>query len=88
MGAFESQRLSRCRTDTTKITLAPSNADVSVGESARMECGASHDPTLDLAFIWSLDGLVIDFDLEREHYQHKVVTSSVFPQLSMLQYYL
>lgn len=59
-------------TDATKITLAPSNADVSVGESARMECGASHDPTLDLAFIWTLGGHVIDFDQEREHYQHKM----------------
>uniref|UniRef100_A0A8C1SSC3 Contactin 1 n=1 Tax=Cyprinus carpio TaxID=7962 RepID=A0A8C1SSC3_CYPCA len=55
-------------TDATKITLAPSSADISVGESARMECAASHDPTLDLTFIWSLDAHVIDFDRDREHY--------------------
>ncbi|KAA0724708.1 Contactin-1a F3/F11/contactin [Triplophysa tibetana] len=59
-------------TDATKFTLAPSDADVSVGESAKMECGASHDPTLDLAFIWSVSGHVIDFDQEREHYRHKM----------------
>ncbi|XP_043084508.1 contactin-1a [Puntigrus tetrazona] len=59
-------------TDATKITLAPSNADVSVGESARMECAASHDPTLDLTFIWSLDAKVIDFDRDREHYERKM----------------
>ncbi|XP_050956527.1 contactin-1a [Labeo rohita] len=59
-------------TDATKITLAPSNADVSVGERARMECAASHDPTLDLTFIWSLDANVIDFDRDREHYERKM----------------
>ncbi|KAL0154362.1 hypothetical protein M9458_050328 [Cirrhinus mrigala] len=59
-------------TDATKITLAPSNADVSVGESTRMECAASHDPTLDLTFIWSLDGNVINFDRDREHYERKM----------------
>uniref|UniRef100_A0A9J8BYP7 Uncharacterized protein n=1 Tax=Cyprinus carpio carpio TaxID=630221 RepID=A0A9J8BYP7_CYPCA len=57
-------------TDATKITLAPSSADISVGESARMECAASHDPTLDLTFIWSLDAHVIDRD--REHYESKM----------------
>uniref|UniRef100_A0A671RT23 Contactin-1a-like n=1 Tax=Sinocyclocheilus anshuiensis TaxID=1608454 RepID=A0A671RT23_9TELE len=55
-------------TDATKITLAPSNSDVSVGKSARMECATSHDPTLDLTFVWSLDAHVIDFDRDREHY--------------------
>ncbi|XP_077051819.1 contactin-1a-like [Siphateles boraxobius] len=59
-------------TDATKITLAPSNADISVGQSTRMECAASHDPTLDLTFIWSLDERVIDFDRDGEHYEHKM----------------
>uniref|UniRef100_A0A8C1SSS2 Contactin 1 n=1 Tax=Cyprinus carpio TaxID=7962 RepID=A0A8C1SSS2_CYPCA len=49
-------------TDATKITLAPSSADISVGESARMECAASHDPTLDLTFIWSLDAHDVNQD--------------------------
>uniref|UniRef100_A0A8C1KLA8 Contactin 1 n=1 Tax=Cyprinus carpio TaxID=7962 RepID=A0A8C1KLA8_CYPCA len=61
-------------TDATKITLAPSSADISVGESARMECAASHDPTLDLTFIWSLDAHVIDRD--REHYESKMAGTS------------
>ncbi|KAG7249982.1 hypothetical protein CRUP_036558, partial [Coryphaenoides rupestris] len=47
-------------TDQTKITLAPSNGDVTVGESARMQCGASHDPSLEIAIVWSLNGRVID----------------------------
>uniref|UniRef100_A0A8C1XRS1 Contactin 1 n=1 Tax=Cyprinus carpio TaxID=7962 RepID=A0A8C1XRS1_CYPCA len=63
-------------TDATKITLAPSNADVSVGKSARMECATSHDPTLDLTFIWSLDTHVIDFDRDREHYDSELLISN------------
>ncbi|KAB5565801.1 hypothetical protein PHYPO_G00245680 [Pangasianodon hypophthalmus] len=59
-------------TDATKITLAPSNADVSMGENARMQCAASHDSSLDITFIWSLNGHAIDFDKEEEFYQHTI----------------
>lgn len=54
------------------ITLAPSSADVPVGEDVRMQCAASHDSALDITFIWSLDGRAIDFDREREHYERVV----------------
>ncbi|GAA6064922.1 contactin-1a, partial [Tachysurus ichikawai] len=60
-------------TDATKITLAPSNADVSVGENTRMQCAASHDSSLDITFVWSLNGHVIDFDKEAVDYQHTIV---------------
>ncbi|XP_075065156.1 contactin-1 [Mixophyes fleayi] len=56
-------------TAATKITLAPSNADVTVGENASMQCHASHDPSLDLTFIWSLNGFVIEFDDDSSHYE-------------------
>uniref|UniRef100_A0AAQ5ZJH3 Contactin 1 n=1 Tax=Amphiprion ocellaris TaxID=80972 RepID=A0AAQ5ZJH3_AMPOC len=56
-------------TDSTKITLPPSNADVKVGENAWMECAASHDPSLDITFIWSLDSRVIDLHKESQHYE-------------------
>ncbi|XP_053319068.1 contactin-1 [Spea bombifrons] len=56
-------------TAATKITLAPSNADVTVGENATMQCHASHDPSLDLTFIWSLNGFAIEFDKEDGHYE-------------------
>ncbi|KAI5608977.1 contactin-1a precursor, partial [Silurus asotus] len=59
-------------TDATKITLAPSNADVSVGENARMQCAASHDSSLDITFIWSLNGHPIDFDKEEGFFQHTI----------------
>ncbi|XP_041651588.1 contactin-1a-like [Cheilinus undulatus] len=56
-------------TESTKITLAPSNADVKVGENAWMQCAASHDPSLDITFIWSLDGRVIDLHKDSQHYE-------------------
>lgn len=60
-------------TEATRITLAPLNVDVTVGENATMQCIASHDPTLDLTFIWSLNGFVIDFEKEHEHYERNVM---------------
>lgn len=63
-------------TDATEITLAPSNTDVTVGEDVRMQCAALHDPTLDITFIWSLDGRAIDFDRQGEHYESMVGESS------------
>uniref|UniRef100_A0A7M4ER34 Contactin 1 n=1 Tax=Crocodylus porosus TaxID=8502 RepID=A0A7M4ER34_CROPO len=63
-------------TEATKITLAPINVDVTVGENATMQCIASHDPSLDLTFIWSLNGYVIDFEREYEHYERSVMIRS------------
>uniref|UniRef100_A0A671V5V4 Contactin 2 n=1 Tax=Sparus aurata TaxID=8175 RepID=A0A671V5V4_SPAAU len=51
--------------DATKITLAPSNADINQGENVTLQCHASHDPTMDLTFTWSLSlvCLVLTFAL-------------------------
>ncbi|KAM4747400.1 contactin-1 [Rhinophrynus dorsalis] len=64
-------------TAATKITLAPSNADVTVGENATMQCHASHDPTLDLTFIWALNGFLIEFDQENSHYERPIRNDAV-----------
>ncbi|XP_028666776.2 contactin-1 isoform X1 [Erpetoichthys calabaricus] len=63
-------------TDATKITLAPSNSIVNVGQNATMQCYASHDPTLDLTFIWSVNSHIIDFDKESEHYERNLMSES------------
>ncbi|XP_043943377.1 contactin-1 [Protopterus annectens] len=62
--------------DATKITLAPSNADITVGENTTMQCHASHDPTLDLTFVWSQNGYPIDFDKESNHYERKIMNGA------------
>lgn len=49
-------------TDATKITLAPSNADINQGENVSLQCHASHDPTMDLTFTWTLNGVLLDLE--------------------------
>lgn len=61
--------------DATKITLAPSSADINVGENLTLQCHASHDPTMDLTFTWSLDDFPINFDKSEGHYQRASVVS-------------
>uniref|UniRef100_A0A1A8PDR6 Contactin 2 n=4 Tax=Nothobranchius rachovii TaxID=451742 RepID=A0A1A8PDR6_9TELE len=48
--------------DATKITLAPSNADINQGENATLQCHASHDPTMDLTFTWALNGVLLSLE--------------------------
>ncbi|KAM6927298.1 contactin-2 [Xenentodon cancila] len=48
--------------DATKITLAPSNADINQGENVTLQCHASHDPTMDLTFTWALNGVPLDLE--------------------------
>uniref|UniRef100_A0A8C2A9V0 Contactin 2 n=1 Tax=Cyprinus carpio TaxID=7962 RepID=A0A8C2A9V0_CYPCA len=55
--------------DATKITLAPSNADINQGENASLQCHASHDPTMDLTFTWSLNGVPLDLEEPNGHYR-------------------
>uniref|UniRef100_A0A672QXN7 Contactin-2-like n=1 Tax=Sinocyclocheilus grahami TaxID=75366 RepID=A0A672QXN7_SINGR len=55
--------------DATKITLAPSNADINQGENASLQCHASHDPTMDLTFTWSLSGVLLDLEDPNGHYR-------------------
>lgn len=62
--------------DATKITLAPSSADINVGENLTLQCHASHDPTMDLTFTWSLDDFPIDLDKSEGHYRRASVVST------------
>uniref|UniRef100_A0A8C9MZ10 Contactin 2 n=1 Tax=Serinus canaria TaxID=9135 RepID=A0A8C9MZ10_SERCA len=59
------------------ITLAPSSADINVGENLTLQCHASHDPTMDLTFTWALDDFPIDFDKSEGHYRR---ASAVSPE--------
>ncbi|KAL8179029.1 UNVERIFIED_CONTAM: Contactin-2 [Gekko kuhli] len=63
--------------DATKITLAPSSADINVGENISLQCHASHDPTMDLTFTWSLDDFPIDFTKSEGHYKRASTKESI-----------
>ncbi|ETE59261.1 Contactin-1, partial [Ophiophagus hannah] len=60
-------------TAATRITLAPTNVDVTVGLNATMQCLASHDPSLDLTFIWLLNGYPVNVDKESDYYERSIM---------------
>uniref|UniRef100_A0A670ZM26 Contactin 1 n=1 Tax=Pseudonaja textilis TaxID=8673 RepID=A0A670ZM26_PSETE len=63
-------------TAATRITLAPTNVDVTVGLNATMQCLASHDPSLDLTFIWLLNGYPINVDKESDYYERSIMVNN------------
>ncbi|KAM4883140.1 contactin-3 isoform 2-T2 [Thomomys bottae] len=56
-------------TEPTRITLAPSNMDVSVGESVILPCQVQHDPLLDIIFTWYFNGSLTDFKKDGSHFE-------------------
>ncbi|XP_036287989.1 contactin-3 isoform X1 [Pipistrellus kuhlii] len=63
-------------TDPTRITLAPSNMDVSVGESVVLPCQVRHDPLLDVAFTWYFNGALAGFQKDSSHLEQAGGSSS------------
>ncbi|KAJ7404927.1 contactin-3-like protein [Willisornis vidua] len=56
-------------TEPTRITLAPSNMDVTVGESVVLPCQVQHDPILDITFTWYFNGTLTDFKRDASHFE-------------------
>ncbi|NWH99153.1 CNTN3 protein, partial [Tichodroma muraria] len=56
-------------TEPTRITLAPSNMDVTVGESVVLPCQVQHDPLLDISFTWYFNGSLTDFQRDASHFE-------------------
>uniref|UniRef100_A0A8C4KAN7 Contactin-2 n=1 Tax=Dromaius novaehollandiae TaxID=8790 RepID=A0A8C4KAN7_DRONO len=56
-------------TEPTRITLAPSNMDVTVGESVVLPCQVQHDPILDISFTWYFNGTLTDFKRDASHFE-------------------
>ncbi|XP_058131056.1 contactin-2 isoform X4 [Dasypus novemcinctus] len=63
--------------DATKITLAPSSADINLGDNLTLQCHASHDPTMDLTFTWTLDDFPINLDKPGGHYRRASAKETV-----------
>lgn len=59
--------------EATKITVAPSDAEVAVRENTILQCSASYDPSFDITFIWSVDSYIINFETDYEHYEQLMV---------------
>ncbi|KAL7986184.1 hypothetical protein Chor_011350, partial [Crotalus horridus] len=56
-------------TEPTRITLAPSNMDVTVGESIILPCQVQHDPLLDISFTWYFNSALTDFRKDASHFE-------------------
>ncbi|XP_066100646.1 contactin-3 isoform X1 [Saccopteryx bilineata] len=63
-------------TEPTRITVAPSNLDVSVGESVVLPCQVRHDPLLDIVFTWYFNGAPADFRKDGSHVEKAGGSSS------------
>ncbi|XP_070432837.1 contactin-6 isoform X2 [Equus przewalskii] len=55
--------------ERTIITLPPSKMDVTVGESIVLPCQVSHDPSIEVVFVWSFNGDVIDLKKGVAHFE-------------------
>ncbi|KAB0378220.1 hypothetical protein FD755_009798, partial [Muntiacus reevesi] len=65
--------------EPTRITLAPPNMDVSVGESVILPCQVTHDPLLDIMFTWYFNGVLTDFKKDGSHFEKVGGVSSPGP---------
>ncbi|KAL6081238.1 hypothetical protein STEG23_000773, partial [Scotinomys teguina] len=55
--------------ERTVITIPPSKMDVTVGESIVLPCQVSHDPTMEVLFVWYFNGDVIDLKKGVAHFE-------------------
>ncbi|XP_036725167.1 contactin-6 isoform X1 [Balaenoptera musculus] len=55
--------------ERTVITVPPSKMDVTVGESIVLPCQVSHDPSIEVVFVWSFNGDVIDLKKGVAHFE-------------------
>ncbi|KAI1903786.1 hypothetical protein AGOR_G00030800 [Albula goreensis] len=59
-----------------RVELTPARVEVSVGESVVLSCKATHDPSLDVAFLWLLNHHPINFQQEGSHFEYIRTQSS------------
>ncbi|KAK5617550.1 hypothetical protein CRENBAI_004157, partial [Crenichthys baileyi] len=56
-------------TEPTRITMRPTNMEIIVGESIVLPCQIACDPALDVSFSWAINGQLIDFQQDRDHFE-------------------
>ncbi|XP_070948195.1 contactin-6 isoform X4 [Macaca nemestrina] len=55
--------------ERTVITVPPSKMDVTVGESIVLPCQVSHDPSIEVVFVWFFNGDIIDLKKGMAHFE-------------------
>ncbi|CAJ1051823.1 contactin-3 [Xyrichtys novacula] len=56
-------------TESTRITMRPTNMEIIVGESIVLPCQVACDPALDVSFSWAFNGQLIDFQQDSDHFE-------------------
>ncbi|XP_030620477.1 contactin-5 [Chanos chanos] len=62
--------------EAMRVELSPSRVEVTVGESVVLSCKATHDPSLDVSFLWLLNNQPLDFQREGSHFEYIQTQSS------------
>lgn len=52
-----------------RVDLSPKRVEVTVGESVVLSCKASHDPSLDVSFLWQLNNQPLDARQDDGHFE-------------------
>lgn len=52
-----------------RVDLSPKRVEVTVGESVVLSCKASHDPSLDVSFLWQLNNQPLDARRDDGHFE-------------------
>ncbi|KAG9348394.1 hypothetical protein JZ751_002129 [Albula glossodonta] len=56
--------------EAMRVELSPARVEVTVGESVVLSCKATHDPSLDVEFLWILNHQPLSFSQEGGHFEH------------------
>lgn len=53
-----------------RVDLSPKRVEVTVGESVVLSCKATHDPSLDISFLWQLNNQPLDTQQDDGHFEY------------------
>lgn len=67
-------------TEAMRVDLSPRRVEVTVGESVVLSCKATHDPSLDISFLWQLNNQPLDAQQDDDHFEYiRTVRTSLCP---------
>lgn len=53
-----------------RVELSPIRVEVTVGESVVLSCKVTHDPSLDVSFLWLLNNQPLNTQQEGSHFEY------------------
>lgn len=53
-----------------RVDLSPKRVEVTVGESVVLSCKATHDPSLDITFLWHFNNQPLETQQDYGHFEY------------------